>query len=172
MKFKELLDCDYKRYGGNVPSYQKKFLYWFRRAQTSRGILKSISRFVYRVLADKHGIEISSQQAIGKGFYIGHPYNITINPSVRIGENCNIHKGVLIWQENRGSRKGTPIIGDRVWIGVNSVIVGNINIGDDVLIAPNSYVNCDVPTHSIVLGNPCIIKTKERATEGYINHIV
>ena len=56
-----------------------------------------------------------------------------------------------------------------VWIGINSTIVGKITIGDDVLIAPNSYVNCDVPSHSIVLGNPCIIKRREKATENYIN---
>lgn len=47
-----------------------------------------------------------------------------------------------------------------------------MKIGDDVLIAPNSFVNVDVPSHSVVLGNPCIIKSKENATEGYINRIV
>ena len=71
--------------------------------------------------------------------------------------------------ENRGKRKGTPKIGNRVWIGTGSVIVGKITIGDDVLIAPNAYVNCDVPSHSVVLGNPCIIRHKENATENYIN---
>lgn len=51
-------------------------------------------------------------------------------------ENCNIHKGVTIGQENRGKRKGTPVIGDEVWIGINATIVGKISIGSDVLIAP------------------------------------
>lgn len=66
-------------------------------------------------------------------------------------------------------RQGTPIIGDCVWIGVNATILGKITIGNDVLIAPNSYVNCDVPAHSVVLGNPCIIKHCDNATENYIN---
>ena len=118
-----------------------------------------------------HGIEIPDELNVGGGFYIGHPYGITINPEVVLGENINIHKGVTIGQENRGSRKGAPVIGNCVWIGVNASIVGAISIGDDVLIAPNSYVNCDVPDHSIVFGNPCIIKHKENATEGYINRI-
>lgn len=52
---------------------------------------------------------------------------------------------------------------------INAAIVGNITIRDDVLIAPNSYVNCDVYSHSIVFGNTCIIKHRENATEGYIN---
>ena len=104
------------------------------------------------------------------GMYLGHCQCITINPGTKIGYNVNIHKGVTIGQENRGKRKGTPTIGNSVWIGVNATIVGNIRIGNDVLIAPNTYVNCDVPSHSIVFGNPCIIKHKDNATEGYVNN--
>ena len=55
---------------------------------------------------------------------------------------------------------------------INAAIVGKVTIGDDVLIATNSYVNCDVPSNSIVFGNPCIIKYKENATEGYIDRRV
>lgn len=117
-------------------------------------------------------IDLPLDTKIGEGLYIGHPYCITINPKAVIGKNVNIHKGVTIGQENRGQRKGAPIIGNSVWIGVNSAIVGNVYIGDDVLIAPNSYVNCDVPSHSVVFGNPCIIKYKENATKGYINRTI
>ena len=67
---------------------------------------------------------------------------------------------------------GAPIIGNEVWIGVNSTIVGKIKIGDDVLIAPNSYINCDIPSHSIVIGNPCKVYNKNDSTEGYINNRV
>lgn len=115
-----------------------------------------------------YGLEISYGANIGEGLYLGHAFNITVNPNAVIGKNCNLHRGVLIGQENRGRRKGAPTIGDRVWIGVNAAVVGNINIGDDVLIAPLSYVNCDVPSHSIVLGNPCVVKHKDNATEDYI----
>lgn len=101
---------------------------------------------------------------------MGHAYNITINPAAVIGDNCNIHKGVLIGQTN-GGRKGVPKIGNKVWIGINACIVGNVTIGDDALIAPNSYVNCDVPSHSVVFGNPCVIKHRDNATEDYINNI-
>ena len=108
---------------------------------------------------------------IGAGLYLGHAYCITINEKAVLGENCNIHKGVTIGQENRGARKGVPTIGNKVWIGINATIVGKITIGDDVLIAPNSYVNRDIPSHSIVFGNPCIIKYRENATENYINNV-
>lgn len=122
-------------------------------------------------LKNKRGIEISYSTQIGKGLYLGHAYNITVNTKAIIGENCNIHKGVTIGRENRGERKGAPVIGNKVWIGINAAIVGNVVIGDDVLIAPNAYVNCNVPPHSVVFGNPCIIKARDNATEGYINNV-
>lgn len=31
-------------------------------------------------------------------------------------------------------------------------MIGKIVIGDDVMIAPNSFVNFDVPSHSLVIG--------------------
>ncbi len=65
-----------------------------------------------------------------------------------------------------------PIIGDSVWIGNNAVLVGKITVGDDVLIAPNAYVNFDVPSHSIVIGNPARIIHRDNACENYINRTV
>lgn len=122
-----------------------------------------------RITSFLYKCEFPSQAKIGKGLYIGHPYCITLNSKVELGKNCNIHKGVTIGQENRGIRKGVPKIGDEVWIGVNATIVGAITIGNDVLIAPNSYVNKNIPSHSVVFGNPCIVKPKYEATKDYIN---
>lgn len=152
--------------GGSIPSLLK----WLRKCQTeSNPILLLFWRYFFKKQKEKHLIEIYWKCNIGPGLYLGHAYCITINPKAVIGANCNIHKGVTIGQENRGKRKGVPTIGDCVWIGINSTIVGNVKIGDDVMIAPNTFVNCDVPSHSVVYGNPCIIKHRDNATEGYIN---
>ena len=146
-------------------------LKYFRRCQTETNpLLLLFWRYLLKLQKDKRQIEIYGKCNIGPGLYIGHPYAITINPDSVIGANCNIHKGVTIGQENRGKRKGVPTIGNSVWIGVNATVVGKITIGDDVLIAPNTFVNCDVPSHSIVFGNPCIIVPRENATEGYVNN--
>ena len=50
--------------------------------------------------------------------------------------------------------------------------MGKVIIGDDVMIAPNSFVNVDVPSHSVVFGNPCVIKHRDWATEGYVNNVI
>ena len=44
-----------------------------------------------------------------------------------------------------------PTIGDNVFMGRNSIVIGNVNIGNDVLIAPGAFVNFDVPDNSIVI---------------------
>ncbi len=66
-------------------------------------------------------------------------------------------KGVTIGSISRGKLKACPTIGNRVWIGPNAVVGGNIEIGDDVLIAPLTFVNKDIPDNAVVSGNPCKI---------------
>lgn len=167
--FSQLYNADLQRRVGSV--YVSKLLRYLRRCQTTNNkLLFQYYRWRFKKLKDKRLIEIYGKCNIGPGLYLGHAYCITINANAVIGKNCNIHKGVTIGQENRGRRKGVPKIGNSVWMGVNSSIVGNITIGDDVLIAPNTYVNCDVPSHSIVFGNPCVIKSQEGATDEYVNN--
>ncbi len=168
---KEYLKSDYFRYNNDPPRYVKKLLKYFRLSQFTRNpFLRLYYRFRFRIIKSKHGLEIWHNTKIGKGLYLGHPYNITINEQAVLGENINMHKGVTIGQENRGSRKGSPKVGNNVWIGINATVVGKITIGDDVLIAPNSYVNRDIPSHSVVFGNPCVITHKDNATLHYINN--
>jgi serine O-acetyltransferase len=120
----------------------------------------------------KYGFQITSSEAIGEGFYIGHFGTIVINEKAKIGKNCNIAHNVTVGQANRGKLKGYPTLGDNVWIGTGTVIVGNITIGSNVLLAPNSFVNVNVPDNSLVMGNPCKIIHKENSCEGYIEYIL
>ena len=167
---KELYGGDLARYPKRGNRYEKRVLKYFRKTQTSANpVLRTCNKLIYKVICDRHGIELPWQTEAGKGLYLGHAYNITVNPNAKIGKNCNLHKGIVLGQTNRGEKQGAPVLGDCVWVGINAAIVGGVTIGDDVLIAPNAFVNCDVPSHSVVFGNPCIIKTKENATDQYIN---
>lgn len=167
-----VLQMDRMRYAderGRVPAFQR----WFRRAQAARiDPVRLFCKAMFALDKRRRLIDLSVDTQIGAGCYFGHASGITINPRAVIGCNANIHKGVTIGRENRGERKGAPTIGDNVWIGVGAVIVGSVRIGNDVLIAPNSFVNRDVPDHSVVIGNPCTIHRRPRATEGYINNTI
>lgn len=143
-------------------------MYYLRTLQHTRGLVYRIINLGRLLLSRKTGIEILPQTNIGIGLRLVHPYNITINPDATLGDNVNLWKGCTVGFTN-GRKSGTPKIGSCVQVGINSTIVGDITIGDDVLITPNSFVNFDVPSHSIVIGNPAIIKYKENATKDFIN---
>ncbi|AZI33348.1 serine acetyltransferase [Kaistella carnis] len=148
------------------------FIYLLRTAQKhpKSSFSGKIWRLILRHYQIKYGFQIYPETQIGEGLYLGHWGALVINPKAKIGKNCNIAQGVTIAQANRGKNEGVPEIGDEVWIGPNAVIVGKIIIGNNVLIAPNAYVNFDVPSHSVVVGNPGNIVPNTQATEGYINH--
>ena len=176
----EIIKADLYRYGGltklsegkKIPGFH--FMYHLRKASIHKkmSILGMYYRFMVRKLTYKYGFQIPINTSIGEGFYIGHFGTVVINPKAKIGKNCNIAHTTTIGQSNRGKFKGYPTIGDKVWIGTGSVIVGNVKIGNNVLIAPNSFVNIDIPDNSVVTGNPAKVINRENATEGYINNIL
>ncbi|MBR6720283.1 MAG: serine acetyltransferase [Clostridia bacterium] len=146
-----------------------KYISLFRKANLCKFLpLKLFYMLRLFALSKKTHIQIPARTSIGEGFYIGHLGRVIIHPDAVLGKNINIGTGVTIGAENRGKRKGAPKISDNCWIGTNAVIVGNVNIGSDVLIAPLTYVNFDVPDHSIVVGNPGKIIPRENATKDYI----
>jgi serine O-acetyltransferase len=153
-----------------IPGYRYTFFYRIAQAKGKKSIAGSIAWLLLRKYSFKYGIQIPYVTNIGAGFYIGHFGNIVVNAKARIGNNCNISQGVTIGGAYRGKLEGVPVIGDDVWIGANAIVVGNIQIGNDVLIAPGAYVNFNVPDHSIVMGNPGTFREKDNATEGYINN--
>jgi serine O-acetyltransferase len=125
-----------------------------------------------RSLRIKYGFEISKEAKIGEGFYLtDHIGPVVIGPVV-IGKYCNIAHNVTIGRAYRNGDIGRPTIGDRVWIGTGSVLVGKINIGSNVMIAPNTFLNMDVPANSVVIGNPAQIIAKDNPTKYYINYIL
>jgi len=163
----DLLKEDYKRYSQKkrMPRYQ----YHYRKAsQSSWRLIKIYHLIMLRITRQRYLCDFPAGVKIGGGLFINHPYCITIHPDVVMGEHISLQKGITIGQENRGKRQGVPTIGNNVCICPNAIIVGKISVGNDVLIAPGAYVNCDIPDHSIVIGNPCVIHYRENATEGYL----
>jgi serine O-acetyltransferase len=149
--------------------------YFFRKCEQHKGkhrIRFCFYRLVYGHYAIKYGVDLGTSTKIGPGFIIRHTGGIAINGGAVIGKDVEILQGVTIGYARRGKRQGNPIIGDRVWIGSHATIVGNITVGNDVLIAPGAFVNFDVPDNSIVIGNPGRIVKKDNAVEGYVVNIL
>jgi serine O-acetyltransferase len=125
------------------PNPGLKFMTIFRLTQHYRRKNRLLFYFFFlwlRKLKVKYGFDISYRTQIGKGFYIGHFGNIVIHGDAVIGENCNISQGITIGVSNYGVKKGVPTIGNRVFIGPNAGVFGNITIGNNVTIGANAVV--------------------------------
>lgn len=78
---------------------------------------------------------------------------------IEIGEGCVITTGTVILShfyntKDRGFYAGKVVIGKRVFIGMNTLIVNAVNIGDGAVIGAGSIVNRDIPAGEIWAGNP------------------
>lgn len=150
-----------------------RFTYFFRKAAIAKNpLFRSFWKICHRYAMLSTGIQIPVCTQIGRGFRISHWGTIVVNGKALIGKNFNIAQGVLIGYSD-GKRRGVPQIGDNVIINANAVVVGGITIGNNVLIAPNSFVNFDVPDNSIVIGNPGkIIARNESPTKKYLVYTI
>ena len=84
----------------------------------------------------------------------GHSYLINI------GSNCTLTNCTLLAHDAstkrylNKSKVGRINIGNRVFIGWDATILPNVTIGDDCIIGAKSVVTKNVPSNSIVVGNP------------------
>lgn len=150
-----------------TPGFQ--YIYFFRHVQLAKNsISKLFWNICLKLCSFKFSIQIPPYTLIERGFRIVHFGTIVVNPSAKIGKNFNISQGCLIGNAS-GQKCGTPVIGNNVCMNANSIIIGNVKIGDNVLIAPGAFINFDVPDNSIVIGNPGkIIPQNESPTAKYI----
>jgi serine O-acetyltransferase len=119
-----------------------------------RVVVKATCIILQKFIEIIAGICIPAGCNIGQGLYIGHFGGIFIDSEARIGENCNIAQGVTIGKGGRGELHGVPVLGDRVHIGANAVILGKITIGNDAVIGPGAVVMNSVPSCGVAMGNP------------------
>lgn len=104
---------------------------------------------------------------VGSNCWIG-PYTILDGSGgLNIGDYCTISAGVHIYTHDNvmqtlsGGKEPiqrNPVtIGNNVYIGPNAIIAKGVHIGDYSVIGVGSYVNKNIPSRSIVVGQPARI---------------
>jgi serine O-acetyltransferase len=126
-----------------------------------RKLFSLLYKILYKFVQIVTGIELPCEVEIGKNFIIDHFGGIIVSGYAKFGDNCRIRNGVVVGIRRIGDRLA-PKIGNNVDIGAGAKLLGPIVIGDDVIVGANAVVITDVPSHSIAVGVPATIKSREQ----------
>ena len=98
---------------------------------------------------------------IGDRTYLGHGVHLHALDPVTIGSDCVFADGVFVGSSDhdredrhRVHGSGPIFIGDRVFLGQRSVVLGGLTIGDGATVGAHAVVTKDVAPGQTVVGIP------------------
>lgn len=97
------------------------------------------------------------------------PIGIFIANAAKIGSDVIIYHQVTIGSSTQtdGKRRGSPIIGNNVYIGAGAKIIGEVCVGNNCRIGANAVVYKDMPPNSVAVQAPTRIIQKEKLDNRY-----
>ena len=94
---------------------------------------------------------IPGSAVVGSGLFLPHPLGVVIGAGAVIGRNCVLYQGVTVGKV-KDEASGYPTIGNDVVVYANSVIAGDVEVGDKVTIGCNSSIFRSVKSGATVGG--------------------
>ncbi|KAF3306232.1 MULTISPECIES: serine O-acetyltransferase EpsC [Lactobacillales] len=142
---KFIIDSGYQA----IVLYRISHFFWIRN-------FKLIARIITRISIMINSIEISPGANLGNNVIISHGIGTVIGINSVIGDNVLIRQNVTIGQKGNSHllHDEYPTIENNVSIGAGTVILGKVNVGENVIIGANSVVTKDVPNNSVIAGVP------------------
>jgi serine O-acetyltransferase len=132
---------------------------WIHRV--SHWLWKHHMRLLARVLSQVArfytGVDIHPGALIGERLFIDHATGVVIGETAIVGSDVTMYQGVTLGGTGKGHGKRHPTICDRVFIGNNANILGNLTVGENSRVGAGSVVLSDVPPNSTVVGVPAHI---------------
>ncbi len=125
-----------------------------------------------RISYDRENAEV----VIGDRCFLGNSH-IVCSSKVTLGDDVILSWGITItdhnshaidWSDRRDDvlqwkggikawthvKCGPVVIGDKVWVGFNAIVLKGVTIGEGSVVAAGAVVTKNVPAYSVVAGNP------------------
>jgi serine O-acetyltransferase len=137
-----------------------KYLKTLRKAEyhynNRKNVLHKLMYFFARRRKNKLGRRLGIEMwenSFDRGLKIWHTGNIVINGKSRIGKNCVLHGNNCIG--NSGLSSECPRIGDNVRLGFGAIVIGDVEIANNVTIAAGAVVvNSCLQENAVLAGVP------------------
>jgi serine O-acetyltransferase len=134
---------------------------WLRDFRLIARILSQVTRFWT-------GVEIHPGAVIGRRLFIDHGMGVVIGETAVVGNDVTLYQGVTLGGTGSAKAGGKPdgqsraakrhpTLCDRVFVGNNANVLGDITIGANSRVGAGSVVLRDVPPNSTVVGVPAHI---------------
>jgi len=123
---------------------------WRMKLRLLARILSQLTRFFT-------GVDIHPGAHLGRRLFIDHATGVVIGETAIVGNDVTMYQGVTLGGTGKGHGKRHPTICDRVFIGNNANILGNVTVGENSRVGAGSVVLSDVPPNSTVVGVPAHI---------------
>lgn len=141
-------------------SYEKNVIKNLERYKKCK-LLKVVAKINHNILRLIYNCDICLGATIAKSVKIPHAVGIVIGGTAVIEDNVVIMPNVVIGAKSYPiikNNKRHATIKRNCLIGANSVILGNIEIGENCIIGANSVITKDIPANSLVIGHNTIVK--------------
>ena len=123
---------------------------WRYRMRLLARIVSQIGRFTT-------GVDIHPGASIGRRLFIDHATGVVIGETAIVGNDVTMYQAVTLGGTGKQHGKRHPTICDRVFIGNNANVLGDITVGENSRVGAGSVVLSDVPPNSTVVGVPAHI---------------
>lgn len=87
-----------------------------------------ISMILSRVIQVLYSIDIDYKAEIQEGLLIYHGTGLVIGSGVKIGKNCTVFHNTTFGIKFSKTNDGMPRIGDEVFIGCGSILLGKVEV--------------------------------------------
>jgi serine O-acetyltransferase len=118
---------------------------------------RELARLLQMRVSEAFAVDIHPGAKIGCGLMIDHATGVVIGETAEIGDDVSMLHGVTLGGTGNDSGDRHPKIGDKVLIGANASILGNIRVGYRSRVGAGSVVLADVPACKTVVGVPARI---------------